>query len=187
MGGGVVASAVAARVPLKRYRTNVPSIWIRLLLTCGESLTQFARQSITIGAKRIVGISPTRIRKPRKVFPAGPDRASRAGVRGPGNYTLAKCVDHEGTPMYTNHGRVSAGGCTGTGAGTVRRRKRQRPVESVLEATVRRAIKRRSGRRSSEPCCCRASKARRDREEWRWPDRRSHRNMQFRQTRQNAS
>jgi hypothetical protein len=49
------------------------------------------------------------------------------------------------------------------------------------------AIRRRNEHRLSEQSCCWTYRGRRGHEEWRWPDRRSRRNTQFRQNRRDAS
>jgi hypothetical protein len=63
----VVAFAMAAEALISN-NAYMTSICIRLLLTCNQSLTQFARQSITIGGQSIVG---TRRHTPRLALPAG--------------------------------------------------------------------------------------------------------------------
>ena len=59
-----LAMAAAALISNNAYMT---SICIRLLLTCSESLTQFARQSITIGGEALSVLADT----PRLALPAG--------------------------------------------------------------------------------------------------------------------
>lgn len=62
----VVALAMAAEALISN-NAYMTSICIRLLLTCSQSLTQFARQSITIGDKALSVLADT----PRRALPAG--------------------------------------------------------------------------------------------------------------------
>lgn len=63
-------------------------------------------------------------------------------------------------------------------------RRRLESVDSFRRRGVR--VRRQTDRRSSEQCCCRGNKGRRDHAEWRRPDRRARRNRRHPRKRRNA-
>ena len=104
-------------------------------------------------------------------------RATGHSRRRPANPPASAHPLRQPARRPAGHGRILA---------SVVPAKPRKPSGSTSISPKMETIRRRNDHRLSEQSCCRSYRGRRGHEEWRWPDRRSRRNTQFRQKRRNA-